>query len=174
MAVGEDQHHQRPVGGEADELDMPDRRLVLGREHHRGAPGDRGERGADAVEQGGDVAVVGPERGVELLAVGIGRATVVDFEQPVDEEAQPHLCRHPPGRDMRAVQQPQEFEVLHHVADGRGRDLLAHAAGQRARADRIAGVEIALDHAAKHLARAIVEFGEDLACVLHLRAPWPL
>jgi hypothetical protein len=58
--------------------------------------------------------------------------------------------------DMRAVEQAEVFEILHHVADRRGADLLGQLPCQRARPDRIAGIEIALDHAAKHLARAVV------------------
>ena len=49
---------------------------------------------------------------------------LVDLEQPVDEHPQPLLGGNPPGADMRAVEQAEIFQILHHVAHRRGADLL--------------------------------------------------
>jgi hypothetical protein len=67
---------------------------------------------------------------------------------------------------MGAAQQAQIFKVLHHIANGGGADLFVHCAGQGAAAHRIAALQIALDHAAKHLARALVQLVNNLGAVL--------
>ena len=170
MAIGGDQHHQRPVGGQADELDMFDRRLVLWRQHQRGAMGGQAEGRSDPVQQGASVAAIA-HRGVDLLA--LGHVQVADLKQAIDEHPQPLLRRDAPGADMGAAQQAQILQILHHVADGRRRDLLAHHPGQAARAHGLAGVQIAFDHAAEHLARAVVQVFQGRMFVGHSRLVCP-
>ena len=85
---------------------------------------------------------------------------VAKLEQPVHEQAQPRLGRQPPGRGVRRVEQPRLFEIGHHVADRRRRQVLAQQPRQRARADRLAGLHIAVDDQAKNLAAALVQLGE--------------
>ena len=94
------------------------------------------------------------ERRVDLLAVGAG--DVADLEDAVDEHPQPELRGDAAGGDVRAVEKAEVFEVLHDVADGGGADLFRHGAGERARADGLAGVEVAFDHPAEDLAAAVV------------------
>jgi hypothetical protein len=61
---------------------------------------------------------------------------------------------------MGAVKEPKKFKILHYVAHSCGGEALGHAAGQGARADRPTGGEIALNHAAKDLAGAVIEFSQ--------------
>jgi hypothetical protein len=70
----------------------------------------------------------------------------------------PACVGNPTGRDVRAVQKAQIFQILHHVADVAA-DLFRHGARQGARTDRLARGKIAFDHAAKDLARAVVHVG---------------
>ena len=82
---------------------------------------------------------------------------IADLHQRVDEEAQALLGRQPPGRRMRRIDQAGLFQIRHHVAHRRRRQRHRNDARQVARADRLAGRQIALDHLAKNLARALVE-----------------
>ena len=166
MTVGKDEHDKGAVLGQVDKLDMLDRGFVFRSEDEGGTMRHARERRADPVEHGGHIGRVRAERFLDLLAVfGLD---IADFQKAIDEHAQADLRGNAPGRDMRAVQKAEKFEILHDVADGGGRDLLAHRAGERAGADGIAGIEIGLDHAAKHLARAFVHFRQYLARVCHL------
>ena len=101
LAVGGDEHDERPVGAERHELDVPDRRLGLRRQHQARAVGEAGEHVAGAVEDRGDVALVAAERALDLGALGAG--DVADLEDAVDEEAQAELGRDAPGRDVRRI-----------------------------------------------------------------------
>ena len=118
------------------------------------------------VEQAGDVGLVAGRGGVDQLAIFGGDCA--NLKQAIDEHAQSELGRHAAGGNMRAVEQAKKFEILHDIADGCGRQPFGHAAGQRARAHRIARGQIAFDDAAKHLARAVVHLGQDLAAVGHV------
>jgi hypothetical protein len=62
---------------------------------------------------------------------------------------------------MRAVQQAQILQILHHVANRRGRNLFRHRPRQGARTDRLSAFQIAFDHPPKHLARAIRHFRQQ-------------
>ena len=76
------------------------------------------------------------------------------------------------GGDMRAVQQAQKLQILHHIADSGGREAFRQAAGQRARPHGFARGQIAFDHATKHLARAVVEFGQKGSAFFHSLEIW--
>ena len=106
-------------------------------------------------------ALVAAERPLDLGP--LAARDVADLEDAVDEQPEPELGRNAPGRDVRRIEQAELLEILHHVADGRRRHALAQRAGQRARADRLAGREIGLDQPAKHLAAALVHLGQRRA-----------
>ena len=126
LTVGGDEHDQRAAGAEGDELDVADRRRGLRGEHQAGAVGEAREQVAGAVEDRADVALVAAEAALDLGALGPG--DVADLEDAVDEEPEPELGRDAAGGDVRRVEEAEELEVLHHVADGRGR----HPLGKRA------------------------------------------
>ena len=131
---------------------------------------DAGERRADAVQHRCHIAVAMAQCLVDHLAVLTGE--VAHFEQAIDKETQAKLRRHPPGRDMRAAQQAEVFEVLHHVAHRRGADLFGQGAGERAGPHRRAGFQVALDDTAEHLARAAVHFLDQGCLVGHVIPCW--
>ena len=58
----------------------------------------------------------------------------------------------PTGGNVSTVEKAEEFEILHDIAHRGRRQFFAEAAGQRTGTDGVAGIEIALDHTAKHLA----------------------
>ena len=60
------------------------------------------------------------------------------------------------------LEQAEEFEVLHYVADRGGGEFFRHGPRQGAGAYGIAGGEVAFDDAAKDFARAVVHFGQYL------------
>src|SRR5690606_21033117 len=92
---------------------------------------------------------------------------VANLEHAVDKEAQAHLRRDAPGADMRAVEQAEMLEILHDVADRGGREAEIHHPGQRARADRLAGLEIRLDQPREDRTAAPVEVTECWCGVRH-------
>src|SRR3546814_11943752 len=51
------------------------------------------------------------------------RARLGNLHHAVDEQAQPLLGRHPPRTGVRAGQEAEFLEILHHVADRRGRQI---------------------------------------------------
>ena len=89
---------------------------------------------------------------------------VADLHQRIDEEAQAELGRQPAGRGMRRIDQAELLEVRHHVADRGGRQRHREDARQIARADRLAGRQVALDDLAENLARALVERRQAHLC----------
>ena len=74
------------------------------------------------------------------------------LQQAIDEHPKTRLGRNATGADVRGLQQTQNFQILHDIADRGGRNLLAHRAGQGAAANRVAGAQIALDDAAEYFA----------------------
>ena len=105
------------------------------------------------------------------ISAALGARDVAHLEDAVDEEAQAELGRDPPGRDVRRIEQAEQLEILHDVADGGGRDPLADRARERARADRVAGLEIGLDQPAEDLAAALVHLAQGRAGCAHGREP---
>src|SRR5699024_7057001 len=89
---------------------------------------------------------------------------VADFEHTVDEEAQALLRRDATSAHMRAVEQTELFEVLHDISDRRGRKAEIHHARERARSDRLAGLEIRLDEPCEDRAAAPVQITEGWCC----------
>ena len=82
---------------------------------------------------------------------------VADLEQRVDEEAQADLGRQPAGGRVRGEDQPAFLERLHDVADRGRRQRRRQQPRQVARAQRLAGGEIALDDATEDVERALIE-----------------
>ncbi len=109
-------------------------------------------------------------RAQRLDIVPLVLGEVAEFQQTVHEQAQPGLGRQTPGRGVRRIEQPRLFEIGHHVADRRRRQVLPEQPRQRARADRLAGLHESVDDQAKNLAAAIVQLGKR-RCRRYLVAP---
>ena len=108
-----------------------------------GTVGDARQRLAHLIKDGCDVLIVAAKGLIDLLAVVA--VQIADLQQAIDKHAQAKLRGDTASTDMGAVKQAKVFQILHHVADRGGRDLFGHRAGQRAGADGIAAVEVALD-----------------------------
>ena len=89
--------------------------------------------------------VVGVQLALEL--VQLARLERLDHQQRVDEEAVAARRRHAAGGGVRARDEAQLLEVGHHVADRGGRQIEPGVLRQRARADRLAVGDVALDQA---------------------------
>ena len=113
--------------------------------------GGLGQHVLDGLAGGGDLALDGD---------AVGLAEIADLHQRIDEEPQAELGRQPAGRGVRRIDQAELLQVLHDVAHRSRRQRHRDDPRQVARADRLAGREIALDDLAKDLARALVELGE--------------
>ena len=164
-AVGKDKHDKGAVGGQAYEFYVPDGRFAFRGQHQAGPMGYPRKGRADLVEQGGNIAVVCAQAGIDLLAVRIRHDA--DFQKTVDKHAQTKLRRNAPRRHMRTVQQPKKLQVLHHVADRRGADLFLHGAGQRAGPHRITGCKVAFDNPPEDLPRSVVHFRKKAWVIWH-------
>src|SRR3954465_5062334 len=82
---------------------------------------------------------------------------VTDLHQGIDEEAQPQFGRQPSSRCVRRPNEPELLEVRHYVAHRGRRQRYRQDAREVARADRLAGRQIALDDRTENLARALIE-----------------
>ena len=76
---------------------------------------------------------------------------------PSTKKRKPELGRQPAGRGVRRIKQPGFFQIGHHVADRRRRQVLREAARQSARADRLAGGDITVNDQPEDLSAALVE-----------------
>ena len=147
---------------------MPDRRLVLGRQDERRALRHARERRAHAVEQAADI-VVCSIRASRRASRGRSSPRSRTSSKPVDEHPQAELGRDAAGADMRGCSADPRYSrsciTLRIVA---AETFSRQAARERARADRLAVVEIAFDHAAEDLARAVVHLVEKMPAVCHV------
>ena len=82
---------------------------------------------------------------------------IADLQQPMHKQPQSRLGRQTAGRGVRRVQQPGLLKIRHHIADRRRREVLAQQARQGARADRLAGRDIAVDDQPEDLAAALIQ-----------------
>jgi hypothetical protein len=148
------------------EIDVLDRRLMFRREDKACALRRGRQGGSNAVQHALDVG------GVRLKRLSSeGDLSSCRGRRPRGTRrrtgADPFASAHAPAEVCGLPSKPEELQILHHVADGRRRNLFRQRSGQRARPHRRSGFEIPLDHAAKHLARAIVEFFEYAALFCH-------
>ena len=130
------------------------------------APRDRPDRSEEACDSA--VSRVWPEAAALHLcldALALVDGEIADLEERVDEEAQADLRRQAPGAGMGRVDQPGMLQVRHDVAHGGGRQRHRQDAGDVARADRLAGRQIALDDAPEDLARALVQLREGAGLI---------
>ena len=81
----------------------------------------------------------------------------LDDHQAVDEETVALRRRHAAGRRVRTRDEAHLLEVGHHVADRRRRQLEAGLPRQRARADRLAVGDVALDQRLQQVGGARIE-----------------
>ncbi len=165
MAIFEHQHHEGSVRGQTDKIDVLDGRLMLRRKHKAGAAGHAGQRRTYAIKQSRDTSFVGCQFAFDGLAILDGQ--IADLHQPVHEHAEAELCWLSARRNVRRIQQAEEFQVLHNIADGGRTDLFTHLPGQGARTHGVARMKIALDHAPENLARPVVHLSKKFACVRH-------
>jgi len=84
-------------------------------------------------------------------------ARTCDFHEGIDEKAQADLRRQTARRHMRRIDQAQMLQIAHHIANGGRRERMRQQAGQIARTDRVAVVEIALDDQPENFTRPLVE-----------------
>ncbi len=139
---------------------MLERWVGLGRQHDSGAAGevrkDAGRLGQRAFESaafgGGPNLAVDPRPFLP--------AEIAELQQRVDEEAQALLGRKPPGAGVGRVDKPELLEVLHHVADGGGRQRDRQHARQMPRAHRLAGRQVRFHDAPENFARTSVQIRE--------------
>src|SRR5882672_9885672 len=104
-----------------------------------------------------------------LEAIQLARLERLHHQQRIDEEAVPRRSRHAAGRGVRAGDESHVLQVRHHVADRRRRQVEAGVLRQRARADRLALGDIALDQGLEQDLRALVE--HENHCTLERMPP---
>src|SRR2546426_1141550 len=92
-----------------------------------------------------------------LEAIQLARLERLHHQQRIDEEAIPRRSRHAAGRGVRAGDESHVLQVRHHVADRRRRQVEPGVLRQRARADRLALGDVALDQGLEQDLRALVE-----------------
>ena len=97
--------------------------------------------------------------GVELAfePVDLDVLERLHHHQAVDEKPVAARRRHAPGGRVRARDEAHLLEIGHHVADRRRRQLEARMARQRARADRLAVGDVALDQRLQQVLRAGIQ-----------------
>ena len=76
---------------------------------------------------------------------------------PWTKSRRPRSVGRRPGRGMGGEEQAGILQIGHHIADGRRRQRHAQPARNRARADRLAALDIGGDDMAEDLARALAE-----------------
>jgi hypothetical protein len=130
-------------------------RVRLARQHDAGGACQPGEQARRLVQHAFDRLAGARDLRLDLLALGF--VQVADLHQRIHEEAQAELGRQPPGRGVRRVDQAELFQVRHHVAHRRRRQRRCDQLRQIARAERVAGGEVAFDDLAENLARALIE-----------------
>src|SRR5882672_905009 len=104
-----------------------------------------------------------------LEAIQLARLERLHHQQRIDEEAVPRRGRHAAGRGVRAGDESHVLQVRHHVADRRRRQVEPGVLRQRARADRLALGDIALDQGLEQDLRAFVE--HENHCTLERMPP---
>ena len=160
LTVFADQHHQRAFRLETNEFDMLQPRIGFGGQHDCGGPREAGEPGQRLAERRFDRLRL-PDRGqlaLDRLPFWFGE--IADLHQRVDEEAQAEFRRKAASGSMRRVDQAERFKVRHDVADRSWRQRHRDQARNIARADGLAGRQIALDDLPKNVARPLIELGK--------------
>src|SRR5690606_1611470 len=94
---------------------------------------------------------------------------IADFEQAIDKKAESRLCRHTPGAGMGRENKAQRLEIRHDITDRGSGKAKGKLPRENARANRLAGFEIGLDHAAQDLARTLIEIHNADHCRIYLR-----
>ena len=117
-AVGADQHGQRAARVERHEIQLLEADFLLRRHHHPGAGRQARQRRRGRRQRLLDRLVAVDLRLDRRPLARVGQRGLHD---PVDEQPEPGLGRHPPGRGVRMGQQPALLQFLHHAADRRRR-----------------------------------------------------
>ncbi len=156
-AVGQHDDGQGLFGGQGHELHVLDAGLPRRRHHHARPAGQPGEQGARLVHRLLEVAALGDQP--RLDGPPLVFREVADLQQTVHEQPQAGVGRHPAGAGVGRAQEAELGQVLHGVAD-RGRRQGDARPGHRARADRLPGLEVVLDHPPQDVARSGVKLGQ--------------
>ena len=155
LAVVHHQHDQHPVLGQADELDLRQRRRL--RQRQRDQARELREVGQE-LRGRGDQRLRLAGRKVELAAQ---RRELERFggelrlEQLVDEEAVATVGRHSARRGVRRGDESERLEVRHHVADRGRAQRQPGLTRQCTRADRLALANVALYQHAQQVLGAL-------------------
>ena len=114
------QHGERARRLEPHELDLLEPHIGLGGEHHTRRAGEARQHLRGFGEYRLHRLPVAERRDIRFDRLPVGLIDLADLHQGVDEEPQTQLGRQPPRRCVRRVDQPEMFQVGHHVAHRRG------------------------------------------------------
>ena len=136
IPLGRDNDHQEAPLREAQKFDVPKHRRALGRHDHT----DKVRQVREQLRgvRNDPLRLIGCERG------GL-KVFALDRHHGVDKQAVAPGRGHAAGRGVGAGDQAQVFEVGHHVADGRRREVQTRRFGQGARTHRLAVRNVAFD-----------------------------
>jgi len=156
LAVVEHQHDEHPVLREPDEFHLRHRRLAGTRQ---GDDTRELRGGGKQLRHGRDELGRVVAARLEMPA-HLGRRRIIEraqLQQRVDEEAVALVGRHAPGRRVGRGDESKLLQIRHDVADRGRRQLQPRLARERARADRLAIADVALDEGAQQLLRSLAE-----------------
>src|ERR1051326_3791140 len=156
VALGGDHDQEDALLRKAQKLDVAERERPAPRRHDHAR--ELRELGKE-LRGGGHHAlrVVRMQLGLELLQ--LARLELLHDEQGVDEEAIAERRRHAAGRRVGARDEAHLLEIGHRVADRGGRKNEPRIVRRRARADRLAFGNVALDQGLEQDLGALVEHG---------------
>ena len=155
LAFVDDEDHEHAIGRQRQELDLPQRDLLLPRQRddarHAADFGEQTRREFDE-----------PRRrkvGIESVAQHLHAAATqrLHRQQTVDEESQSQVGGDFSGRRMRRCNESTRFEFGHDVANRRGADVDTGLRRERFRRNRRALREIVLDEHFQQARRAITD-----------------
>ena len=161
LPVLPDQHHQRPRPIERHDTDLRQLRIAMRHHHHPRRARQVGEDRAGRLKR-----LLDRARRPQLAFDGalFFLARLGNLHDPVDEHPQALFGRHAPGAGMRRGEQTQPLQLAQHRADRGGREVQPALAAQGLGANRLAAIEIALDHHAENLARTFGQVGNRWGC----------
>ena len=109
------------------------------------------------------IEIVGRADTLDIDGLAFLFGQVSELQNPVHEQLQAGLGRQPPGGCMGREQKSRFFQIGHHIADGRRRQIHGEAFGYGSRANGIAGFHIGFDDAPQNFARTVVQFGKHVS-----------
>ena len=172
LAVLADEDRQGRLGVEADELDVLQHHVGLGGDHEAGAAGQAREHLARAGEEVLDAALVRLRpRCCGRSARARASSTAPTSSMASTKKRRPSWVGGAAGGGVRRGDEAEILEVGHDVAHRGRREAGFEQAAQVARADRHAGLEVALDELCEDLLAAGIEHREEIFRGFQPRAP---